>query len=98
MFDLSEWPNRFISVRAILTYNCQIKKEVFICKLANLFAQLGKVPVPAQLGKLFTKKPEIGKIRVVKSSYWEIGVFEFLLPNTFKLITKCYQVVNIIFT
>ena len=35
------------------------------------------------------------KIRVVKSSDWEIVLLDFLLPNTLKLITKCCQVVNI---
>ena len=46
------------------------------CDLCYL---LGKVLVPA---KLCEKNPEIGKIHVVKSSYWEIGIFDILLPNT----------------
>ena len=48
-----------------------------------LFAQLGKVLVLVELGKLCMKSPEIGKIHVMKSSYWEIGVhvFDFMIPN-----------------
>ena len=38
---------------------------------------------------------KIGENRIVKTSIWEI---DFLLPNTLKLITKCFQAVNIIFT
>ena len=41
---------------------------------------------------------KIGKNRVVKTSNWEIGLFDFLLPNTLKLKTQCFQAVNIIFT
>ena len=66
--------------------------------MAMFLVQLGKVPVPVQLGKKSRENLKIGKNRVVKTSNWEIGLFDFLLPNTLKLKTKCFQAVNIIFT
>ena len=66
--------------------------------LFTALSQYGKVPIPAHLGKNSAKNSDIGEFRIVKSSYWEIGVSEFLLTNNLKLITKCCQVVNIILT
>ena len=57
-----------------------------------------KYPYRSNWEKLSRENTQIGKNRVVKPSNWEIGVFDFMLPNTLKLITKCFQAVNIIFT